>query len=97
MNKPPCFATNFFGRRPKIFVAEICSETSKNEGFGRFLAPRRGKILGSEHFRIKPPPCFATLDNKGGFNTRNSTDNSKNVTEIMERAVHTYLQSESLE
>ena len=35
-----------------------------------------GEILGSEHFRIKPPPCFATPDNKGGFNTRNT--DSKN-------------------
>ena len=50
---PPCFATKFFGRRPKHFVAPIYSETPKNEVFRRFLAPRRGEILGSEHFRIK--------------------------------------------
>ena len=52
---------------PKIFVAEICSETSKNEGFGRFWAPRRGEILGSEHICIKPPLVSQHSATRGGL------------------------------
>ena len=38
------FHNKIFRRKIKKKVVEICSETSKNEVFDGFLAPRRGKF-----------------------------------------------------
>ena len=76
MNNPPLFRSRNLGRRPKNFVALICSETSENEVFRCFLDPPEGKILGIWGIMNKPPPCFSASETRGGFIHRNSTDSS---------------------
>ena len=51
--------------REKKYKIIIFAKTLKNEGFGAegaeiFLG------IGQNFRRNKPPPCFATLENKGG-------------------------------
>ena len=66
---PPCFATFFFGRRPKNFVAVICCEAPENEVFRGFWTPR-GDFGDLDTFATNPP-CFATLNNKEGVSGEN--------------------------
>ena len=52
------FHNKIFRSKTKKNVVVTCSETSKNKVFDRFLAPRRGEILGFwVIFLVIPPPC----------------------------------------
>ena len=72
MNKPPLFVSRNLGRRPKIFVALICSETSKNEVFRCFLDPPEGNILGI--WGIMNTPLVSQHSTTRGGIHRNRTD-----------------------